>query len=232
MPEKVIGVLGGMGPAATVDIFQKILMANPCNTDQEQLRIIIDCNSKIPDRTQYILHKGPDPLPYLRDSAEKLERFGADMIVIPCNAAHFFHANIQDYVNIPVMNIMQATFDYVTGKYPYVEKIGLLAATSTIKVGLYQKIFEENGINIITPDQKYQENVMSVIFDHVKKGNTGEEARKMICDAGKYLVSKGAQAVIAGCTEIPLVLEDGDLHVPVIDATDALAQMAVKAALG
>jgi len=232
MPEKIIGVLGGMGPAATVDIFQKILMANPCHTDQEQLRIIIDCNSKIPDRTQFILHNGPDPLPYLRDSAEKLEKSGADLIIIPCNAAHYFHAHIQDHVNIPVMNIMKATFDYMAKKYPSVKKIGLLAATSTIQVGLYQKIFEENGINIITPDQEYQEDVMSVIFDHVKKGNIGEEARKMIRDAGKNLISKGAQAVIAGCTEIPLVLEDGDLDVPVVDATDALAKMAVKLALG
>ncbi len=231
MTEKIIGVLGGMGPAATVDIFQKLLRANPCNTDQEQLRIIIDCNSKIPDRTQYILHNGPDPMPYLRDSAEKLEKTGANLIVIPCNAAHYFHAHIQNYVNIPVMHIMQATFDYMAGKYPSVQNIGLLAATSTIQVGLYQKIFEENGINIITPDKQYQEDVMSVIFDKVKKGNVDEEARKMMRDVGNNLISKGAEGVIAGCTEIPLVLEDGDLDVPVVDATDALARMAVKLAL-
>src|SRR6056297_2594592 len=96
MTEKIIGVLGGMGPAATVDIFQKLLWANPCNTDQEQMRIIIDCNSKIPDRTQHIMNNGPDPTPYLKDSAERLENAGAEIIVIPCNAAHYFHTQIQD----------------------------------------------------------------------------------------------------------------------------------------
>ncbi len=231
MTEKIIGVLGGMGPAATVDIFQKLLRANPCNTDQEQLRIIIDCNSKIPDRTQYIMHNGPDPMPYLKDSAERLENAGADLIVIPCNAAHYFHAQIQDSVNIAVLHIMQSSFDYILKQYPSVKSVGLLAATSTIQVGLYQKIFEQNGISIVTPNHQYQEDVMSVIFDKVKCGVIDKEASEMICNAGKYLESNGAEAVIAGCTEIPIVLENGDLDVPVVDATDALARMAVKLAL-
>jgi aspartate racemase len=231
MTEKIIGVLGGMGPAATVDIFQKILAANPCQTDQEQLRIVIDCNSKIPDRTGHILHHGLDPVPYLVESARKLEEFGAGLIVIPCNAAHYFHAKVQEAVNIPVFHIMKATYDYMSEKYSSSQKVGLLAATSTVQVGLYQEVFEKKGKKVVIPDHEFQEDVMTVIFDHVKKGDTGNEARKLIRNAGLHLVTKGSEVVLAGCTEIPLVLRDGDLPVPVVDPTEALAVMAVRYAL-
>ncbi|MDD2573765.1 MAG: amino acid racemase [Bacillota bacterium] len=88
MKEKIVGILGGMGPEATVDLSQKVLKATPAKTDQEHLRIIIDCNSKIPDRTAYILEGGEDPGPYMEESAKLLENAGAELILIPCNAAH------------------------------------------------------------------------------------------------------------------------------------------------
>jgi aspartate racemase len=231
MKEKVVGILGGMGPEATVDLFQKVLKATPAKTDQEHLRIIIDCNSKIPDRTAYMLGSGEDPGPYMVESAILLEKAGAELILIPCNAAHNWHEAVQQSVNVPVLHIMRSALKYVNEKHPDIEVIGLLAATSTVKAGLYHRLFAKKNIEVISPEPEYQERVMKAVLQ-VKAGNTGTNVRRLLTDAGKSLVARGAQGVIAGCTEIPIVLKEKALPVPVIDATNVLALAAVKEALG
>lgn len=231
MKEKIVGILGGMGPEATADLFIKVIKADPAKRDQDHLRIIIDCNSKIPDRTAHILKGEEDPGPYLIESAKLLENVGAGLIIIPCNAAHAWHETIQKKVKIPVLHIMKSTLKYVEKKYPKIKAIGLLAASSTVKVGHYQRIFIEKGIDVISPEQKYQEIVMKAIWE-VKAGNTGPDVTKLMVDAGNSLISRGAQGVIAGCTEIPLVLKNGDLSIPVVDPTYALALAAVEEARG
>jgi len=231
LKEKIVGILGGMGPEATVDLFRKVLKATPAKTDQKHLRIIIDCNSKIPDRMAYILRGGEDPGPYMIKSAKLLESAGCELILIPCNAAHNWHGVVQESVNIPVLHIMRSTLDYVTEKHPKTEIIGLLAATLTIRAGLYHKIFAEKNIEVITPKPEHQEMVMKAIWE-VKAGNTGPDVSRLLAYAAESLVASGAQGVIAGCTEIPIVLKNEGLPVPVIDATNALALAAVKEALG
>lgn len=231
MPEKIVGILGGMGPDATVDLFQKILRATPAKTDQEHLRIIIDCNSKVPNRAEAVLHQGEDPFPFLKESAQLLERAGAQLIAIPCNAAHHWHAEIQKCVGIPVLHIMEATAEYLKRKHPQMKRVGLLAATPTVRVGLYQRTLAQRGIEVVIPDPRSQEKVMEVI-GAVKAAQTGQEIRRMIIAEGEKLALQGAQAVIAGCTEIPLVLRNGDLTVDVVDATLALALKVVEEARG
>ena len=231
MNEKIVGILGGMGPQATVDLFQKVLNATPAQTDQEHLRIIIDCHSKIPDRTAHILKGEENPGPYMIESAKLLENAGAELILIPCNAAHHWHEVVQQNVNIPVLHIMESTLEHVTHNYPQTEVIGLLASSSTVKNGLYQEIFNRKSIEVICPEPQYQEKVMKAIWE-VKAGNAGPDVTKLLVDAGNSLIARGAQGVIAGCTEIPIVLKNGDLSVPVIDATYALALAGVKEALG
>jgi len=229
MPEKIVGILGGMGPDATVDIFQKILRATPAKRDQEHLRIIIDCNSKVPNRAEAVLYGGEDPFPYLKESAQLLERAGAQLIAIPCNAAHHWHAEIQKCVRIPVLHIMEATADYLGNHHPQARQIGLLAATPTVNVGLYQRTLERRGISVIVPDESSQEMVMQVIAA-VKAAEGDQAVKQMVIAEGENLAARGAQAVIAGCTEIPLVLNEGDVSIPVVDATLALALQVVKRA--
>jgi aspartate racemase len=229
MPEKIVGILGGMGPDATVDLFQKILRATPAKRDQDHLRILIDCNSKIPDRNDAALTHGEDPFPYLRESAVGLEKAGAELIAIPCNAAHCWHAEIQGCVRIPVLHIMEAAADHLGERYPDIRRVGLLAATVTVGRGLYQRALEQRGIGSVVPADDSQVRVMEVIRA-VKGGKRGEEVRRLIRAQGERLAAQGAQAVIAGCTEIPIVLQDGDLPVPVVDATLALALRAVREA--
>jgi aspartate racemase len=231
MPEKIVGILGGMGPEATVDLFQKILRVTPAKRDQDHLRILIDCNSKIPDRNDAALHGGEDPFPILRDSALGLEKAGADLIAIPCNAAHCWHREVQGCVRIPILHIMEATADYLKTRYPEVRRVGLLAAPVTVRMGLYQRALEGRGLAAVLPDAPSQERVLEVIRA-VKAGQLGEEVRRMIRAEGEQLAAQGAQAAVAGCTEIPIVLQEGDLSSPVVDATLALALRVVREARG
>jgi len=231
MKEKIVGIIGGMGPDATVDLFQKILRATPAKRDQDHLRIIIDCNSKIPDRTAHIMRGEENPGPYLLSSARLLEQAGVDVMAMPCNAAHAWHDEIQASVGVPVLHIMRTAADYAAERWPNMKRIGLLAVPSTVKVGIYHRAFAEKGIEVIAPDEKYQDMTTKAIFA-VKAGQTGPDIQRLAADAGEYLAAQGAEAVIAGCTEIPLILKDGDMSVPVVDATQALAAAVVKFARG
>ena len=231
MKEKIVGIIGGMGPDATVDLFQKILRATPAKRDQDHLRIIIDCNSKIPDRTAHIMRGEENPGPYLLSSARLLEQAGVDVMAMPCNAAHAWHDEIQASVGVPVLHIMRTAADYAAERWPNMKRIGLLAVPSTVKVGIYHRAFAEKGIEGIDQDEKYQDMTTKAIFA-VKAGQTGPDIQRLAADAGEYLAAQGAEAVIAGCTEIPLILKDGDISVPVVDATQALAAAVVKFARG
>ncbi|MGE5578545.1 MAG: aspartate/glutamate racemase family protein [Bacillota bacterium] len=225
--KRVIGVIGGMGPLATADLFMKIVKSTPAGKDQDHPRIVIDNNPEIPDRTAFILGKGADPKPLLIETARNVERMGASFLCIPCNTAHFFHGDIQAAVRVPVLHIMREVAGYLKGK---VKKAGILASTGTLRTRLYEDSLEGAGILALTPTGADQDQVMDAIYG-VKAGDL-EKGRRLALSAGQKLLSMGAEAVIAGCTEIPLVLQEGDLPVPVIDATQILAEACVREALG
>jgi len=229
MPEKIIGILGGMGPEATIDLFYKIIKLTPAKKDQEHLRIIIDNNPKIPDRTAAILGKGKDPLPALRETAQNLEKAGADFIIIPCNTAHYFLSSIQESVKIPVLNMIEETAKETRKKIPPIKKVGLLASVGVYETKIYHQQFKKFNIEVISPEEKDKEKVMKVIYA-VKAGDLSEEVKKNILSIAQKLIDKGAEAIITGCTEIPLILKEGDVSVPIIDPTQVLAKAAVQKA--
>ncbi|OGD32855.1 aspartate racemase [Candidatus Atribacteria bacterium RBG_16_35_8] len=229
MPEKIIGILGGMGPEATIDLFYKIIKFTPAQKDQDHLRIIIDNNPKIPDRTAAILGKGEDPLPALQETAQNLEKAGADFIVIPCNTAHYFLSSIQESVNIPVLNMIEETAKETKKRIPQIKKVGLLASIGVYKSEIYHKHFKKFNIEVISPEEKDRGKVMKVIYT-VKAGDLSEEVKKNILKITQKLIDKGAEAVIAGCTEIPLILKEEDILFPLIDPTQVLAKIAVQKA--
>lgn len=228
MPEKkVVGIIGGMGPEATADLFLKIVKSTPAGRDQDHLRIVIDNNPEIPDRTAFILGKGADPRPYLLATARNVEKMGADFMVIPCNTAHYFHKEIQAAVNVPVLHIMKEVARELSGK---IQKAGILASTGTLRTRLYEDHLKEAGIEAVVPLGTDQDEVMDAIYS-VKAGDLAK-GRELALKQGARLISMGAQVVIAGCTEIPLVLQNGDLAVPVLDATKVLAVSCVRVAFG
>jgi aspartate racemase len=229
MPEKIIGILGGMGPEATIDLFYKIIKFTPAEKDQEHLRIIIDNNPKIPDRTAAILGKGEDPLTALQETAQNLEKAGADFIVIPCNTAHYFLSSIQESVNIPVLNMIEETAKETKKRIPQIKKVGLLASIGVYKSEIYHQHFKKFNIEVISPEEKDKEEIMKVIYT-IKAGDLSKRVKKNILKITQKLIDKGAEAIIAGCTEIPLILKEGDVSVPLIDPTQILARIAVQKA--
>ncbi len=227
MTEKIIGVLGGMGPEATVDFFAKVVALTPAKKDQEHLRIIIDNNPKIPDRTEAILNKDRAIIPALTGTARNLEKAGADFIVIPCNTAHYFYEDMRKAVSIPVLHMIKEVVKAVQETLPDVRKVGLLATTGTATSGLYQKEFQQAGIEALAPEPPVQSEVMDAILK-IKSNHGKDEARKTLLRIGNDLIKSQAQAIVLGCTDIPLVIKNGDFSVPVFDSNQVLAEAAVR----
>jgi len=225
--KKTVGILGGMGPEATADLFLKIIKATPAKKDQEHLRIVVDNNPAIPDRTSAILSGGEDPTPLLVTTARRLVDAGAQLIVIPCNTAHYFHSSVAEAVDVPVLHMMEETACCLASKG--VKRAGLLASSGTVEAQLYHKALSQKRIDTIVPSEGMQARVMNAIYA-IKSGEFSESKSRLL-QAAHELVDAGAGAVIAGCTEIPLVLSRADLSVMVIDATWVLAQAAVREAL-
>lgn len=230
MKEKIIGILGGMGPEATADLFQKIINLTPAKVDQEHLRIIIDNNPKIPDRSKALLNGETSPLSELIITAQNLEKGGADFIIIPCNTAHFYYNEIQKAVNIPIIHMIQETVNHVYRDFPFIKNISLLATKGTYRSVLYQTFFKKYNIEILVPNGQKQDDLMKIIYA-VKAKTDISLLKEQILKIVKIQIEGGAQAIIAGCTEIPLILKNGDISIPIIDPTLILAQKAVKIAL-
>jgi len=228
---KVIGVLGGMGPAATADFYQKIIQATPAKSDQEHLQVLIFSNPQIPDRTAAIRGEGPDPLPLLVASAEVLVQGGADLIAIPCVTAHFFYDALQRAVAVPILHLVGETVTALLSRHPGVRRVGLLATTGTLQARLFDGFFEPRGLEILRPDPETQASVVMETLYRVKAEGPHPALRLRIRAAAEQLHRRGAEVVVAGCTEVPLILQDGDLAIPVLDATLVLAEAAVRAAL-
>lgn len=229
MAEKTIGVLGGLGPWATLDLFEKILRLTPASRDQDHLRVIIDNNPKIPDRSPAILGGGADPTPALVATARNLERAGADLIVIPCNTAHAFYGQIASAVAIPVLHIMDEVAKAARAQVSSLRRAGVLATRATMAAGLYHRAFERVGVEVVGPDASGQEIVNRAIYG-VKAGQPGAALTGELLPVAQGLVDRGADAIVLGCTELPFVLRPGDVAVPMLDSNFILAQAAVRAA--
>ena len=226
--ERVIGILGGMGPLATAELFRRIVEKTPAKRDQEHPRIIIYNDPKIPDRTAFILGKGEDPRPALVEGARKLESWGVDFIIMPCNTAHFFAEDIRRAIKVPLVSMVDATAERIAGMG--LKKVGLLATDGTIKGLVYHRSLLRRGIGIAVPDEEDQELVMKGIYDGVKAGNL-ELGRRLLLGVAERLQLR-VDGIIAGCTEVSVALRPGDLTVPLIDPLDVIAEKAVRLALG
>ncbi len=228
MVERIIGILGGMGPLATADLFRRIVKKTPAKRDQDHPRIIIYNNPKIPDRTAFILGHGEDPRPELITSAKKLEECGADFIIMPCNTAHFFAEDIQRAIKVPLVSMVEETAERV--REMGIKRVGLMATEGTIRGRVYHRALERRGIKLVLPDENDQKLVMKGIYEGVKAGNV-ELGRELLLKVARKLEER-AEGIIAGCTEVSVALKPEDLKVPLIDPMDVIAEKAVRLALG
>lgn len=229
MNDKIIGIIGGMGPSATADLYIKIINATKVTKDQEHFRVVIDSNPKIPDRTKAILGEGESPVPEIIRTAKNLEKLNVDIACIPCITTHFFIEEIQAAVNFEILNAIEVLHDYIKLNFKDAKKVGILSTTGTIKAGTFGKYLTE--FEIIYPDEKMQsDNVMESIYgkNGIKCGNYGDEPRKLLQEAADSLIRKGADIIISGCTEISLVLKPEHIKKTLIDPMQVLAERLVS----
>lgn len=229
-PDRVIGILGGMGPEATLDFYRHIINLTPASKDQDHIRVLIYSNPKIPDRTRAIAENGPSPLPELVETARTLERGGAGIIAIPCNTAHYFLEQIRKEVSIPVLDMVGETCLGLRRAYPDVRKVGLIAALGTVLSGVYHRALAPEGIEVLVPGEDEQKAVQEAI-GQVKAGTSNRGTRETFQSTGKRLIDRGAGAVILGCTEVPLAFNPVEAGYPSLNSTRILAQAAVAWAL-
>lgn len=231
MPDRVIGIIGGMGPEATVDFYREIIRLTPAQKDQDHIPVLIYSNPRVPERTQAILHGGEDPTPFLIEAAQILERGGAGILAMPCNTAHYFLPRVRPAVQIPILDMIEETFLRARAQIVDMKAVGLLATTGTVESGVYRNVFARHGVSILTPAAVEQDRIQQAIRQI--KSDTYDRTRQDTLESiGGTLIRAGAQAVILGCTEIPLAFNVARVNYPVINATRVLAQAAVDWALG
>jgi aspartate racemase len=242
--DAVLGVIGGMGPAATVDFLAKLVAVTPVQTEQDHLRVLVDSNPRVPDRNRAIAaglaapatapHPRPaaqDPGPVLASVAAGLERAGASFIVMACNTAHAFEPAIRAAVRVPFVSMVEEAGDECLRRHPGARRAGLLAAPGCVQAGLYQAALGHRGLDVLLLDDAAQARFTELLY-RIKLGDTGPAVRDVMQQLARGLAQAGAELIVAGCTEVPLVLDAAAAPVPLVDATLNLAQRCVLYARG
>ncbi len=228
--QKTVGVLGGMGPEATMDFFAKVIRRAHAGSDQEHLHLIIDNNPQVPDRNAAVAGAGPSPGPVLAAMAQGLERAGADFLVMVCNAAHAFLKDIEGATSLPLVSIITETRDEALRRLPKAQRVGVLASSGCLDAKLYQNAFAEKGVDVLVPEGEARDSFMTLLY-RIKAGDTGAEVTAKMNTLALELVKQGAEALVAGCTEVPLVLT-GVLPCPLVNSTDVLVAATLACARG
>lgn len=221
---KTVGVIGGLGPLATLDFFERIIKRTSAIREQDHLRLIIDNNTKIPDRNAYKRGEGPSPGPPLADAARALQAAGADFIVMACNTTHAWEAEIRAAISVPFISIIEETADVVAELRP--ERAGVLAVDACLSSSLYQDALTKRGVAPVLLNADSQRTFMELIY-RVKSGDTGETVKRSMTTLARKLEAQGAEVIIAGCTEIPLVLTADDIEGELVSSTDVLVERTI-----
>jgi aspartate racemase len=227
---KTIGVLGGLGPEAGAYFFERIIRETAAGRDEDHPPVIVCSLPQVPDRTEAILHGGPSPVPALRQGLLALSRAGADFAVVSCISAHYFYPQLAARSPLPLLNLIDETLAAVRKMRPVPKAIGLIATTGTVKSGIVGKVFSAPGIKVLAPSARDQKRVMTAIYGKrgIKAGSTDGPPRQILLEIAADLVRRGAEAILAGCTEVPLVLRASDLPVPLIEPMNIGARAAIR----
>lgn len=224
----VVGILGGMGPLATIDFMRKVLDATPAARDQDHVPMIVCSLPQIPDRTAAFRGQGGSPLEAIVACGRRLEQAGADLIVMPCNTAHLWFDDVQAQLQLPMLHLVDAALREVLDLTGPEARIGLLATDATIASGLYinRRLAGMPPVQWLLPTAGEMLELVMPGIEAVKAGQL-DAGRARLTEAACALRQRGADALVLGCTEIPLVLDAAACGLPVVDATAALARLVV-----
>ncbi|HOP25088.1 MAG TPA: amino acid racemase [Defluviitoga sp.] len=219
-PNKILGVLGGMGPAATVEFMNILVTKYPANCDQEYPKIFLLMNPQIPDRNKALFENGENPTPYLKEGLFTLKKWGADFLAVPCNAAHYFIDSFLDELDIPFIHIIKHTILKAKNISP--NGAWIISTLATRKTDLYEKYARKEGYELFYPTWEFLEEIQEAV-DMVKAGKL-KESGKRIKPLLKSLWEERKVPIIAGCTELPLAYKEANLPKElIISSLEALA---------
>ncbi|MFC7473661.1 aspartate/glutamate racemase family protein [Dankookia sp. GCM10030260] len=229
--DKVLGVLGGMGPLASAQFMVRLTLLTPAEQDQEHIPTVLWSDPRVPPRTAAKLAGGADPLPALLRGIRGLEAAGCGAIAIPCNTAHGWFDAMRDATALPILHIVDAAAADLARLGVAPGRIGLMGTAATLAMRLYQERLEGAGWDCLVPDAAEMDRLVSPAIALVK-ANRVADAYPPLAEVARGLAARGARAVVLGCTEIPLGIAAGpELPFPVIDTIDALARASIGWAL-
>jgi aspartate racemase len=221
---KSVGVMGGLGPAATCDFLTRLLDATQADTDQDHLRVLVDNDPRIPDRNAALRGEGPSPGPALARMARGLAGAGAEFLVLACNAAHAYESEILAAVAIPFLSMIDETVRATLASHP--RRVGLLAADACLQADLYGRAFAKHGVETVQLDATGQTAFMQLLY-RIKSGERGPALRRAMHALALELAQR-ADVLVAGCTEVPLVLDARELELPFVSSTDVLVERTIR----
>lgn len=224
---KRLGILGGMGPAASAEFITRLIQQTPATRDQDHIPFVLWNEPRIPDRSTSMRNGDDNPLPYLIDGIQALKYTGCDLIVIPCNTAHFWHHELVK-LNVPIIHIVDSVADALRDVNVINTKIGIMGTQATVEFGLYQYMLTKLGWDCIVPTKEEMDTSVQPSIDLIKGGKV-EQARLMLMTVVKSLIERGAKAVVLGCTEIPLAVREVEENsIPIINSIDSLVKSIIK----
>ena len=223
MPQ-TLGILGGLGPMATVYFYDMLVRHTKATCDQDHLDVIISSRASTPDRTSYILGQSTEnPFDIMARDAQRLVTFGADVLAIPCNTAHYFYDRLNETISVPILNMVEETV--LEAKARGCCRVGILATSGTVQTGTYSRMCERHGLEFVCPDESHQQDLMNVIYGDIKQGKRPDMARFFaVADS---LKREGCTRVILGCTELSIIKKDEQLDAFYIDSMSVLAKNAI-----
>ena len=223
--KKTLGVIGGMGPAATAYFMDLVVRMTKADTDQEHLDVIVCHIPSIPDRTGYILdNRKENPLPAIVSYGKKLGEFGAGEIAIPCITAHYFYKTLCSEIPVPIVNAVEETVTHL--KKNGIRRVGVMATSGTLHAGVFQKELERQGLEPVLPLAQRQKDVMDLIYKDIKSGRPGDMDR--FRRVTEELRACGAEVIILGCTELSIIKRDADIGPGFIDTLEVLAKKSIE----
>ena len=223
---KLLGILGGLGPMSTVYFYEMLTSLTKAECDQEHIDIVISSRATTPDRTAFITGaSNENPLSAMIPDAKKLVEFGADVIAIPCNTAHYFYDSLAAEIDVPILNIIEESVKYL--KSQNVSRFGLLATDGTVNSLTYQKYCESHAIECVTPDASHQAKVMEIIYSQIKKGKMAD--MDSFYEVSGHLREMGCERLILGCTELSLIKKRESLDSFFVDSLECLAISTIRA---
>jgi aspartate racemase len=221
---RVLGILGGLGPMATVYFYEMLTAHTKANCDQEHIDMLISSRATTPDRTAFIVGaSGESPIGAMIEEGRRLQNCGADLISMPCNTAHYFYDELTEALDIPVLNILYETAAHL--KRTGAKTAGILATEGTVKSGAYAHVCEKVGLDCIVPDDEHQAILSDIIYGQIKQGKPVDMAKfEQVRD---HMTSRGADRLVLGCTELSLIKRDHQIGAGFVDAMEVLAQQSV-----